>query len=105
MGPLDSGSYCVVVSNALGVVVSQPAVLRVLVQPKLVSLGNGVGGASITFSTVTNLLYSVYFSDTLPGTNWTQLPNQFERPGTGAPMTVQDPTAPIIQRFYRLVVQ
>jgi hypothetical protein len=105
VGPLDSGSYCVVVSNALGVVISQPAILRVLIQPKLVSLSNTQGGAALTFSTVSNLLYSVYYSDTLPGTNWALLPNMFQKPGTGAPMTVQDPAAPISQRFYKLLVQ
>jgi hypothetical protein len=54
---------------------------------------------------VSNLLYSVYYSDTLPGTNWALLPNMFQKPGTGAPMTVQDPAAPISQRFYKLLVQ
>jgi hypothetical protein len=105
VGPLDTGTYCLIVSNALGVIVSQPAVLRVLVQPKLVSLDNTQGGASITFSTITNLVYSVYFSDTLPGTNWTLLPNLFKQTGTGSPMTVQDPTAPTSHRFYRLLVE
>jgi hypothetical protein len=105
VGPADSGTYCVVVSNAFGTVVSQPAVLRVLVQPKLVTLIESQGGASLSFSTVPNLLYSVYFSDTLPGTTWTLLPNMFRQPGTGSPLTVQDPTAPPAHRFYRLVVE
>jgi hypothetical protein len=105
VGPLDSGTYCVVVSNAFGTVVSQPAVLRVLVQSKLVTLIESQSGTTLSFSTVPNLLYSVYFSDTLPATTWTLLPNMFRQPGTGSPITVQDPTAPPTQRFYRLLVE
>ncbi len=105
VGPLDSGTYCVVVSNAFGTVMSQPAVLRVLVQPKLVTLVESQSGANFSFSTVPNLFYSVYFSDTLPGTVWTLLPNMFRQPGTGSPITVQDPTAPPAHRFYRLLVE
>jgi hypothetical protein len=105
VGPSDSGTYCVVVSNAFGTVVSQPAVLRVLVQSKLVTLIESQSGTTLSFSTVPNLLYSVYFSDTLPATTWTLLPNMFRQPGTGNPITVQDPTAPTTQRFYRLLVE
>ena len=105
VGPADSGTYCVVISNAFGTVLSQPAVLRVLVQPRLVTLVETQSGATFSFSTVPNLLYSVYFSDTLPGTTWTLLPNMFRQPGTGSPMTVQDPGAPPIQRFYRILVE
>jgi hypothetical protein len=105
VGPLDSGTYCVVVSNAFGTAISQPAVLRVLVQPKLVTLIESQNGASLSFSTVPNLLYSVYFSDNLPATTWTLLPNMFRLPGTGSPITVQDPTAPPAHRFYRLIVE
>jgi hypothetical protein len=105
VGSLDSGSYCVVVSNVLGSVLSQPAVLRVLVQSKLVTLSDAKGSATFSITTVTNLLYSVYFTDTLSATNWTLLPNMFQQPGTGAPMTVHDATASGTQRFYRLLVQ
>ena len=105
VGPADSGSYCVVISNALGTVISQPAVLRVLVQPRLVTLVENQSGATFSFSTVPNLFYSVYFSDTLPGTTWMLLPNMFRQPGSGSPMTVQDPTAPLVGRFYRILVE
>ncbi|HZR19638.1 MAG TPA: immunoglobulin domain-containing protein, partial [Verrucomicrobiae bacterium] len=105
VGPLDSGTYCVTVSNALGVVSSQPAVLRVLVQPKLVALTENHTGASLSFSTVANLFYSVYFSDTLPATNWTLLPNMFRQLGTGAPMAVQDAAAHGAARFYQIRVE
>jgi hypothetical protein len=105
VGPLDSGTYCVTVSNALGVASSQPAVLRVLVQPKLVSLQQNQAGAALSFSTVSGLLYSVYFSDTLPATNWTLLPNMFQQLGTGAPMIVPDPGPHGHARFYQIRVE
>ena len=103
--PTDSGSYCVTVSNAFGSVLSQPAVLRVLAQAKLTSLSQDQSGVSLSFSTVTNLIYSVYSSQVLPTTNWTILPGAFQQPGTGAPMTVHDPTATGPRTFYRIVVE
>jgi hypothetical protein len=105
IGPLDSGTYCVVVSNSFGTVSSQPAVLRVLVQPKLAFLLQTQDGISLTFATINNLLYSVSFSDDLPATNWTLLPNASEQPGTGAPMTVHDSGATGTHRYYKIEVQ
>jgi hypothetical protein len=106
VGPLDSGSYCVTVSNALGVVSSQPAVLRVLVQAKLAGLVQNQTGISLSIATVTNLLYTVYSSTTLPATNWTILTNASQLIGTGSPITVQDPKAAgSTQGFYKIEVQ
>jgi hypothetical protein len=105
VGPLDSGTYCVTVSNAFGSAASQPGILRVLVKPKLTALVQTQNGVSITFAAVTNLLYTVYSSNVLPGTNWVLLPNAFQLPGTGVPMTVHDPVTPGTQRFYRILVQ
>ena len=105
VGPLDSGTYCVTISNTLGVVSSQPAALRVLVQPKLTSLIQNQNGIALSFATVTNLLYSVYSSPSLPPTNWTILPGFSQVPGTGSPMTVHDPNATGPQGSYKIVVQ
>jgi hypothetical protein len=105
VGPLDSGTYCVTISNTLGVVSTQPAVLRVLVQAKLTSLIQNQNGIALSFATVTNLLYSVYSSPTLPPTNWTILPNSFQVPGTGSPMTVHDPNGTGVQGAYKIVVE
>jgi subtilisin-like proprotein convertase family protein len=104
-GAADSGSYCVTVSNAFGSILSQPAVLRVLIPPKLLSVFQTQNGASLTFSTSTNLLYTVYSSANLQVTDWSLLPNAFQQLGTGTPMTVQDPGASGSQRFYRIVVE
>jgi len=105
VGPLDSGSYCVAVSNAVGFTSSEPAVLRVLVKPKLTSITRTQNSALLSFATVTNLLYTVYSSDALPATNWVLLPTAFQLPGTGFPITVPDPAATGNERFYRIIVQ
>jgi hypothetical protein len=105
VGPLDSGSYCVLVSNVFGLTSSQPAVLRVLVKPRLTSITQTTNGALISFATVTNLLYTIYASDVVPATNWILLPDAFQQPGTGLPMSVSDPDATGSQRFYRIIAQ
>jgi hypothetical protein len=105
VSPSDSGGYCVVVSNSFGLAFSQTAVLRVLAQVKLSSFSLNPGGASLSFSTVTNLLYTVYASDTAAGTNWIVLPNAYQQLGSGSPMTVTDPAATGSQRFYKIMVQ
>jgi hypothetical protein len=101
----SSGLYSVVVSNAFGSTISQPASLRVLVTPQLVSLTQNQNVVSLTFATVKDLIYSVYYLDDLSGTNWNLLPKASNLVGTGAPITIQDPRANGAQRFYRLVVQ
>jgi hypothetical protein len=103
--PTDSGTYCVTVTNAFGSTSSQPAVLRVLALAKLTSLTQDQTGVSLSFSTVNNLLYTVYSSPILPATDWTVLPNAFRQLGTGAPMTVHDPNATGPRTFYRIVVE
>jgi hypothetical protein len=103
--PADSGSYCVTVSDGFGPVQSQPAVLRVLAQPKLTSLTSNQNGVSLSFSTVPGLLYSVYSKDKLSNPSWKLLPNAFQQPGTGAPMTVHNDAAAGKQGFYRIVVE
>src|ERR1035438_5825507 len=54
--PAYSGNYCVAISNIYGSTFSQPATLRVLVRPALISLTQSPQGFSLTFSTITNLL-------------------------------------------------
>lgn len=105
VGPLDSGSYCVAISNLFGLTNSQPAILRVLVKPRLTAFAQAQNGVSLTFATVTNLLYTVYYSDLVPATNWVLLPSYFQQPGTGGPLLVHDPAASGRQRFYKVVAQ
>ena len=103
--PTDSGNYCVAIANTYGSTFSQPATLRVLVQPTLISITQGPPGVSLTFSTVTNLLYTVYASVD-PATNgWTLLPGALQRQATGASMTVLDPALRQTHRFYKVIVE
>jgi hypothetical protein len=101
----DSGSYCVVVSNGFGTVTSQPAVLRVLAAPDFVSISRSGTIVSITFSTISGLLYTVEYNDTFGPGGWLPLPKGFRRLGTGAPLTVPDPDTFDPQRFYRILVE
>ena len=105
MTPAYSGNYCVAVTNSYGSVLSQPATLRVFVQPGFVSLTQSPQGVSLTFLTVTNLLYTVYASDALGTNGWTLLPGVSQRQGTGAPMTVLDPDLPQEHRYYKIIVE
>jgi len=101
----NSGNYSVAVSNAFGSGLSQPASLRVLVPAELIALTLSQNVAALTFSTVPNLLYSVYYNDDLGTTNWTALPKATLLQGTGAPLTVQDARANVSYRFYEILVQ
>ncbi len=105
--PTDSGNYCVAVSNNYGRVLSQPATLRVLVQPSPITINQTPQAVYITFPTVRNLLYTAYASDVLSSNAnaWTLLPGAYQQIGTGTPMTVPDPLVPQVHRFYKVVVE
>ncbi len=101
----DGGNYCVVVSNAFGTVSSQSAALRVLAAPDFILISRAGSVVSVTFSTVSGLLYTVEANDTLDPGGWSPLPKGFRRLGTGAPLKVPDPNAREPQRFYRIRVE
>ena len=101
----ESGSYSVAVSNEVGFVISQPAVVRVLIKPELIAITRTQGVVNLTFSTVTNLVYSVDYKDDLDATQWIALPDAALLPGTGAPITVHDADPSPSWRFYRIIVQ
>jgi hypothetical protein len=103
--PAYSGNYCVAISNIYGSAFSQSATLRVLVRPAFVSLTQSPEGFLLTFSTVTNLLYTVYARDGLGTNGWTLLPGVFQTRGNGAPMTVLDPDSPQRLRYYKIMVE
>jgi hypothetical protein len=103
--PPDSRNYCVAISNIYGSTFSLPATLRVLVRPAFVSLTQSPRGFLLTFSTVTNLLYTVYALDELGRNGWALLPGVLQRLGNGAPMTVVDPEPPQQLRYYRIIVE
>jgi hypothetical protein len=108
--PTATGTYTVSAYNAAGSTASQSAALRVLVAPQILSITNIQGVITLTFSTVPNLYYEVYYKNSLYDTNWLGLPKTAGQPapikrlGTGSPMSVQD----IIgsqQRFYTVIAE
>jgi len=101
----DGGNYCVVVSNAFGTVTSQPALLRVLAAPDFLSISRAGSIVSVTFSTVSGLIYTVQFNDTLGPGGWVPLQKGLRRLGTGSPLIVPDPDTREPQRFYRILVE
>jgi hypothetical protein len=105
VSPAYSGNYCVAISNIYGSTFSQPATLRVLVRPAFVSLTQSPQGFLLTFSTVTNLLYTVYARDGLGTNGWTLLPGALKKQGNGATMTVVDPDSPQRVRYYKIIVE
>jgi len=106
VGLTNAGDYNVSISNALGSVLSQPASLRVLVPPRIISVARIGGVFSLTFSTVPGLIYEVYYKDDLDAPTWTALPKKaILRLGTGAPMTATDVIGPSPSRFYTVIVQ
>jgi hypothetical protein len=108
--PANSGTYRVSVSNAVGSVASQDASLRVLVAPRILSITNSGGVITLTFSTVSNLYYEVYYKNSLYDTIWLGLPKTAGQPapikrlGTGSPMSVQDVIGSQ-QRFYTVIAE
>jgi len=103
--PTYSGNYCVTITNSYGSTTSQPATLRVLAPAGFVSITRSAEGVLLTFTTVTNLLYTVYASDELIANEWTLLPGAYLVLGTGAPKTVLDPYLSPDHRYYKVVVE
>jgi hypothetical protein len=99
----ESGSYAVVVSNPVGSVTSQPALLRVLLPSQVVRFTRTATLVTLSFSTASNLRYTVEF--TADFNLWTLLPGAVKLFGTGDVLTVVDGTVAVPQRFYRIRVE
>jgi hypothetical protein len=100
------GKYSVTVSNEFGSTNSLSATLRVLVEPKILTITRSGSVVTLTFSTTSNLLYSVYYSLELGDSSaWTVLPKALRRLGTGLPITIQDAQATNSIRYYRVGVE
>ena len=99
---MDAGTYRVRVSNARGSVLSDAAVLRVLVPPVITAVSNSGSATEISFTTVSGLSYVVEYRDTVESGNWSMLA---AAPGTGQVVTVLDPGAVAAARFYRVRVE
>jgi hypothetical protein len=102
VGATDAGTYNVVVSGLCGSPVTNSASL-VLVQEfaiESIVLSNGV--VVITCSAIAGKNYKLQYTDTLDGTNWSDVP-----PGvvaTGSKATVTDALGVTRQRFYRVML-
>jgi len=100
------GDYNVLVSNSIGSTLSPSASLRVLIAPQILSFTRNGDGVTLTFSTVPNLLYEVYYKESLYDANWIALPKKNTlRLGTGAPLSVQDVIGTGTSRFYVVIAQ
>ena len=99
---VDAGSYRVRVGNALGSVLSDAAMLRVLVSPTITAVTSNGSRAEISFTTVTGLNYLVEYRDTVNAGAWSVLTSA---PGTGGVVTIMDPGALVASRFYRVRVE
>jgi hypothetical protein len=99
---VDAGSYRVRVSNALGSVLSEAAVLRVLVSPTITAVTNNGSRAEVSFTTLSGLNYVVEYRNAVNSGAWSVLASA---PGTGGVVTIMDPGALVASRFYRVRVE
>ncbi len=99
----NAGSYTVMVSNQAGAITSNPANLKVLASSIITRVSETGTTASITFTTVSGLTYTVQFKNHLDDSVWTAILPSVS--GTGSPMTVNDMTATAATRFYRVRIE
>lgn len=98
----DDGSFTVVITNASGSVTSQPAVLKVLLNPALTQVRGTQTNFSFTFLTTTGLTYVVEYKNDLNALTWTPLATNG---GTGNILTYMEGVTNLFSRFYRVVAR
>ena len=101
----DAGNYSVTVTNALGSVTSQSAMLIVNIPPapQLLPLtAAGGGGLTISWSAVNGRTYRVQFASSLNPANWSNLTPDVTATGPTASRTENPGSTP--QRFYRILL-
>ena len=103
--PLQTGAYSLVVSNAYGCARSDPASLALLASPAILSdltsapAFDTSNQFAFTFTTQTNVAYTILAADSFPGTNWAAMRVLV---GQGARLQVADPAPAASNRFYRV---
>lgn len=102
VGPANAGAYRVSAGNAGGSATSDPAMLRVLVAPRVESITRSGAGVDLAFPTLENLSYTVEFTGAAEPLLWTPLVSV---PGTGGTLTVNDPAGGLPARLYRVRVE
>ena len=98
----DDGGYAVVITNLSGSVTSQPAVLRVLLNPALTQVQGTQTNFSFTFYTTTGLTYVVEYKNDLNALSWTPLATNT---GAGNILTYTEGVTNLFSRFYRVVAR
>ena len=97
-----AGSYRAVASNDSGSVTSAVALLRVLIPPSIGSTTHTGGVTHVEFQSIAGLNYVLEYKDHLEDPMWTPLGSVS---GTGALLTLDDPAAAALTRFYRVRVE
>jgi len=100
--PTNAGNYRVIVSNASGSATSTVATLRVLVTPALTAPTFNANIFRLSLPSVIGLTYFLEFTDRLVPPNWAP---SGSAPGTGAMLTLMDPSPAGPTRFYRVRVE
>jgi hypothetical protein len=95
----DAGTYAVQISNGDGTATSVPARLTVVIEPMIMLITRTGTTVRVSFTTVVGGRYIVEYKDNLADASWTPLPTVA---GTGALVTVIDPSATSPTRFYRV---
>ncbi len=96
----QAGTYTVVVTNRAGTVTSAPANLRVLKPSTITKITQTQNTASVSFTTVSGLTYTVECKNSLNEITWTEILPSVT--GTGSEATVTDPLATAPTRVYRV---
>ncbi len=100
--PWDFADYTVLVSNADGSVVSEPAKLTLAVSPSISVVGFDSAGFTLTFPTEIGPGYAVKYKYSLDGPAWQVLTNVA---GTGLPISVTDYDSANAMKIYRVEVR
>ena len=95
----DAGLYAVIVTNAAGSITSAPVSLQVTAGVTLAFSGRTDTTNTFAVQSAIGTTYTLEFKDSLTETNWTPLPSIT---GTGSLLLLQDPSATVPARFYRL---
>jgi hypothetical protein len=99
----NAGSYTVAVGNQADAITSNPAILKVLASSIITRVTETGTTASITFTTVSGLTYTVQYKNHLDDSVWTPILPAVS--GNGSPMTVNDTAATAGTRFYRVRIE
>lgn len=100
ISPADMGGYSVVVSNALGFVISSNALLAVVTQLTFRTTMESNGVVTLVWSAIPQEKYQLQYNFDLSSTNWINLGNAIT--ASNATVTVSDIIGSDARRFYRV---